>query len=361
VQKENTVAVEERNGRYRGVYRLPGSRTKQFTDTYASYHEAHDAVLEAKRTAPTEPAVVAFTSRGATVAEHAHDWLRRRTCGSTTLKWYRQQVVCGIDAYPLLADVLLETIDYRTVESWRVAQMTNGDGKPVMNARLKVLRMVMQDAIRAKLLTDDPTEGTKRFKHQPREGRYFTDAEVDAVLDVAGEDRTMRLLVLACVDAGLRWEEASALCVDAVGPSFLTVKRSTDRQGNLKDDTKNHKDRKVPISERLAVELAWAVKPAKLARGPQGLLLCRDDGRALDYFHHHRELLLPAFTTAGITGTGLGWHDLRHTFGSRCAERGVPTSVIQRWMGHSDPKITDRYLHAGTAVTELDMLRRAMG
>jgi integrase len=351
------MAVEERNGRYRGVYRLPGSRTRLYTDTYSSYYEAHDAVLEAKKNTP-EPAV-AWTARGATVAEHAHDWLRRRTCGPTTLSWYRTQVVCGIDDYDL-GDTLIESADYRTVQAWLVAQIQRGTGKPAINARLKVLRMIMQDAVRAKLIDDDPTEGVKRFKHQPREGRYFTDEEVGGVLDAAAsEDRTLRLLILVCVDAGLRWEEAAALCVDAVGMEFITVKRSTDRRGHVIDDTKNHKDRRVPIGDRLAAELAKAVKPARLARGPKGLLVCQD-GRPVDYFHYHRELLLPAFAAAGITGGGLGWHDLRHTFGSKCAERGVPTSVIQRWMGHSDPKITDRYLHAGTAVTELDMLRRAL-
>jgi integrase len=353
------MAIEERNGRFRGVYRLPGSRTRLYTDTYPTYHQAHAAEAEARRSTTNARVVISRTTADATVSEHAHDWLRRRTCGPETLNWYRRQVTNGIDDYDL-GNTLLISADYRAVQSWLVDQIQADTGKPAMNARLKVLRMVMQDAVRAKLVEDDPTVGIKRFKHQPREGRYFTDEEVDGTLEQAGEDRKLYLLILLCVDAGLRWEEAAAMCVDAVGKDFVTVKRSTDRSGNVKDDTKNHKDRRVPISDRLADELARAVKPARLARGPRGLLVCDDTGRPVDYFHYHRELLLPAFKTAGITGYGLGWHDLRHTFGSRCAEKGVPTSVIQRWMGHSDPKITDRYLHAGTAVTELDMLRRAM-
>jgi len=42
-------------------------------------------------------------------------------------------------------------------------------------------------------------------------------------------------------------------------------------------------------------------------------------------------------------------HDLRRTYGTRCAERGVPMKKLQAWMGHSDISITARfYVHLGT-------------
>jgi integrase len=39
------------------------------------------------------------------------------------------------------------------------------------------------------------------------------------------------------------------------------------------------------------------------------------------------------------------FHDLRHTFGTTCAARGIDLVKIQRWMGHADIKTTMRYLH----------------
>tara|TARA_R110001592_G_scaffold231294_1_gene488454 strand:- start:1124 stop:2374 length:1251 start_codon:yes stop_codon:yes gene_type:complete len=53
--------------------------------------------------------------------------------------------------------------------------------------------------------------------------------------------------------------------------------------------------------------------------------------------------------------TGIRWHDLRHTFGTRCAVGGVPVVTIQRMMGHASITTTARYLHA----TDEDM-RNAM-
>jgi integrase len=41
-------------------------------------------------------------------------------------------------------------------------------------------------------------------------------------------------------------------------------------------------------------------------------------------------------------------HDLRRTFGTRCAEQGVHMKTLQRWMGHSDISITAKfYVHLG--------------
>jgi integrase len=36
-------------------------------------------------------------------------------------------------------------------------------------------------------------------------------------------------------------------------------------------------------------------------------------------------------------------HDLRHTFGTRCAAAGVPMRTLQEWMGHRDITTTQHY------------------
>lgn len=45
----------------------------------------------------------------------------------------------------------------------------------------------------------------------------------------------------------------------------------------------------------------------------------------------------------------LRFHDLRHTFGSLLAMRGVDVVTIQKAMGHSALATTSRYLHARPA------------
>jgi len=41
-------------------------------------------------------------------------------------------------------------------------------------------------------------------------------------------------------------------------------------------------------------------------------------------------------------------HLLRHTYGTRSAELGIPTLTLQRFMGHSQPTVTERYVHIAT-------------
>lgn len=43
------------------------------------------------------------------------------------------------------------------------------------------------------------------------------------------------------------------------------------------------------------------------------------------------------------------WHDLRHTFASRLAESGASANEIQRLLGHSDIRMSARYIHASDA------------
>ena len=39
------------------------------------------------------------------------------------------------------------------------------------------------------------------------------------------------------------------------------------------------------------------------------------------------------------------FHDLRHTFGTQCAAKGIDLRRIQAWMGHANIQTTMRYLH----------------
>ena len=47
---------------------------------------------------------------------------------------------------------------------------------------------------------------------------------------------------------------------------------------------------------------------------------------------------------AGLEYYGL--HSLRHTFASRCFQKGVPVEIVSKILGHSSPMITTKvYIH----------------
>jgi len=51
---------------------------------------------------------------------------------------------------------------------------------------------------------------------------------------------------------------------------------------------------------------------------------------------------------ADFGATGCGWHTLRHTFGTRVALRAA-LQKVQKWLGHSDIRMTMIYTHVGTS------------
>jgi integrase len=47
---------------------------------------------------------------------------------------------------------------------------------------------------------------------------------------------------------------------------------------------------------------------------------------------------------------------LRHTFATRCLERGVAIRTVQRWLGHASVRMTERYTHPSSAY-EREMIK----
>ena len=55
------------------------------------------------------------------------------------------------------------------------------------------------------------------------------------------------------------------------------------------------------------------------------------------------------------------FHDLRHTFGTRCAANGIEMRTLQEWMGHRDYKTTLRYAAYAPSHDEAARIDAAFG
>jgi site-specific recombinase XerD len=86
-------------------------------------------------------------------------------------------------------------------------------------------------------------------------------------------------------------------------------------------------------------------------------VFCQEDGRPLTD-GLLKLTLRRALQRAGITREQgrIGWHDLRHTYGSHLAMRGIPLTVIKELMGHATIDMTERYAHLSP-----DTRREAVG
>ncbi|MFD6456347.1 site-specific integrase [Nocardia sp. NPDC060220] len=121
--------------------------------------------------------------------------------------------------------------------------------------------------------------------------------------------------------------------------------------GRLDKGTKGKRARRVPIVEELRPMLLDRIqarqdKPvARLFAGPRG-------GRI-------QTGVLRKATHWDTVVTELGYehlrrHDLRHTGLTWFADAGVPVYRLQQIAGHSDPRITQRYLHPDIVALQAD-------
>jgi integrase len=171
----------------------------------------------------------------------------------------------------------------------------------------------------------------------------------------AAEDRQDAEIIRVAAYAGLRQGELLALRwrdVDFAG-SALTIARAMS--AGVESSTKSGRVRRVPLADQPAAALDRMSRREHFA-SPGDRVFCNAFGRPLDGSALRRRYRR-AQDAAGVRP--LRFHDLRHTFGSLLAARGVDVVTIQKAMGHSALSTTSRYLHARPASEQAQVFTTA--
>jgi integrase len=248
-----------------------------------------------------------------------------------------------------LRDIDIEAIDQH--KTWRLANIVpNARKKPTpqtCNRDVAHLRAALSKAVDWKLLPANPLKGIKMTRENKSATiRALTPEEEKAILAVFDSRRAMlaaqwkkkkhrmphfesalEVLFLLSLDTGLRMGESRTLLwtdIDLKAPT-VTVRGAV---------AKSSQSRVVPLSTRVVAALtAWGEQT-----GTTGKL----------FTGATEPWLVNAWRTVCRRSevTGVRWHDLRHTFGSRCARAGVPIMTIKALMGHASITTTQRYLHS---------------
>ncbi len=217
----------------------------------------------------------------------------------------------------------LRSIQPADIEAY-VAERAKKVKPATVNRELAFLKTLYSDAVSNGKTEANPVKRVKLFKENNARVRYLTDEEERRLYEqLPGR---YDLLVRFAFNTGLRQSEQFGLLWENVDfdNGVITITQS-----------KHGEARKVPLNgeARKVLNLLRAVGPTP--------------GKArifpVNAHNFYNRIFKPALERAKIDN--FVWHDLRHTFGSRLAMKGVPILTIKELMGHKTLTMTLRYAH----------------
>jgi integrase len=323
---------------------------------------------------------------------HRGDYVDPRLGKLTVAKWYAEcvknravevatakkaQSSWNAHVEPKWGSWPLSSIQYEDCRAWigelgEKKKRGNPDAKAVGADTVaiagRLLRFLLDEAVKAKRIPGNPMRLVKLpspDKHVDRiilrveELRMYTACA--SLAERTGHEYWLEVEVFlrTLFGTGLRFQEAAGLTRADVNPlkRIVTVRQvlpRDTRELRRKGKTPTAIDRTVPITSILAKQLE-----EQLARhGEHLVFVTAVDRLPMHYSNFRSRHWQKILKEANLADPQPTIHDIRHTYGSRLADRGVLPHEIKESMGHARLSSTERYLHPGEE--RLDRTRRAL-
>ncbi|MBA6101694.1 site-specific integrase [Pseudomonas monteilii] len=256
----------------------------------------------------------------------------------------------------------LTDITQRDLEAMRVKWLAAGLKDATANRKLAALRGALSKAVEWGALDQHPMTKLKPMRLDTRARVRFLSSEEERRLRQALDDREER--IRGERDSANRWrrerkkEELPDLrgkkFADHLKPMAIISLNTGLRRGELfnltwpdidfsqktltvvGEGTKSDQTRHIPLNK----EALQTIKEWKIQSSGLPLLFPSQTGGVMDNVKKSWDGVLKEAKVSSFR-----WHDLRHTFASKLAMKGVPLNTIRDLLGHADLKMTLRYAH----------------
>ncbi|MCK4931346.1 MAG: site-specific integrase [Candidatus Aminicenantes bacterium] len=212
------------------------------------------------------------------------------------------------------------------------SRRNEGNSKATCNRYLALLKTMLYKAMGEGYLKQNPATKVKPYSEKNVVKERILSEEEEARL-VAECYPTLRSVLKIMLNAGLR-----------PGEVFKLTWRNVDLERILLtvEETKDDEVRRIPINRVLYEEFTKLKKNANHSRF---VFYNENTGRPITTI---RTAFKAACRRAGLNGVRL--YDARHTFASRLIQRGADVETVRALLGHSDIRITMRYVHSNDTV-----------
>jgi integrase len=235
---------------------------------------------------------------------------------------------------PTLGNLTLSEIDHEHIERLH-RQLRNTPRRA--NYAISALRALLSFAVRHRLRSSNPASGIKLYRENKRE-RFLSEAEIAAAASAITEAES-RGTIGPFAATGLRL----ALFTGARSGEITSTKwEHVDWERRLirLPDSKTNEPRTIHLSDA-AIEVLRSTPHT----GPYVVAGRRGEPyKSLSHAWERTRKL------ADLEDVRL--HDLRHSFASTAAGRGIPLYTIGKLLGHEDPATTQRYAHLARDVVQ---------
>jgi integrase len=237
---------------------------------------------------------------------------------------------------PIFGHMPLRTITVADIEKFadREAGRKKKNGDVVrpatVNRKLLFLSSVFKAAIKRGHADTNPVRMVTKLKEDNFKLRFFTPSEEERFTRFL--PYWLRPIVTFALNTGARISEILRLTWADVDFEQQLVRFTL---------TKNHKTRWVPLNPIL-MGLLEQIKPPVETWETSPYVFAHKNGKPFKKSgasHSFKNALVEA----GIFDAS--FHTLRHTFGSRLAQAGIPLNTIRELLGHGSMGVTLRYAH----------------
>jgi integrase len=222
-----------------------------------------------------------------------------------------------------------------------------------------ILKPALEQAVDNGMIIRNPANKIKLPKIEVKEARVLTVSEQERFLAEARSYAQYEVFALILL-TGMRIGETLALTWDDVdfNNNVLSVNRTSVMLLNKK--TKKYEIgyhqpktvksiRKIPLLPD-AVELLQDVRTKQMLLkkycedyNKENLVFCNDEGNPI-WATDMRQRISRITKNLGLEGVHI--HTLRHTFATRCLEKGIDLKIVQEILGHSSINMTaNLYTH----------------
>ena len=266
---------------------------------------------------------------------------------------YRMKEYLNIRVIPFFGKIRINEINELIVEKFiEKLKLEEHLSNSTINNSIKILKVILGYAFRKNDIPMDVAKKIKYLKNDSCTRGIFTNEEAEELFSLSRLSElwkgnvTYFLMNYLSGHTGMRFGEVQALHISSVFEDHILVRHSWDEKFGLKD-TKNHKERTVPISKDLFQmlqnlaknhtegEYVFSFKNGKIPA-------CRQDMYRL--LKHALNGI--GISEAEIKERHLSFHSWRHFYNSKLINSGIPKSIVQSIIGHvNDNAMTEHYTH----------------